>query len=65
MSSAINTDRKPIAAFVGIDWADKKHDIVLCGAAGTVLDNDLTAPLAANFLLAWQACDLDSSDSQI
>src|SRR6202022_1416042 len=32
MSSANITNEKPIAAFVGIDWADQKHDIVLCAA---------------------------------
>jgi hypothetical protein len=32
MSSANSTNEKPIAAFVGIDWADQKHDIVLCAA---------------------------------
>jgi transposase len=34
MSSANSTNEKPIAAFVGIDWADLKHDIVLCAATG-------------------------------
>jgi hypothetical protein len=47
MSSAINTDRKPIAAFVGIDWADKKHDIVLSAAAGNA-QFSTTAGLTAN-----------------
>jgi len=28
MSSANSANEKPIAAFVGIDWADQKHDIV-------------------------------------
>ena len=32
MSSANSTNEKPIAAFVGIDWADQKHDIVLSAA---------------------------------
>ena len=29
MSSADKTNAKPIAVFVGIDWADQKHDIAL------------------------------------
>jgi transposase len=29
MSSADKANQKPIAAFVGIDWADQKHDIAL------------------------------------
>jgi transposase len=29
MSSADKTNQKPITAFVGIDWADQKHDISL------------------------------------
>jgi transposase len=33
MSKAESAQQKPIAAFVGIDWADQKHDIVLRGAA--------------------------------
>jgi transposase len=36
MSSSNKAHQKPIAAFVGIDWADQKHDIALravCGQA--------------------------------
>jgi transposase len=33
MSSAERVNEKPVAAFVGIDWADQKHDIVLRAAA--------------------------------
>jgi hypothetical protein len=29
MFSADKANQKPIAAFVGIDWADQKHDIAL------------------------------------
>ena len=29
MSSADKANQKPMAAFVGIDWADQKHDIAL------------------------------------
>ena len=35
MSSTDSTNQKPVAAFVGIDWADQKHDIVLRAAAST------------------------------
>jgi hypothetical protein len=30
---AESAKQKPVAAFVGIDWADQKHDIVLRAAA--------------------------------
>jgi transposase len=33
MSAADHAKQKPVAAFVGIDWADQKHDIVLRAAA--------------------------------
>jgi hypothetical protein len=33
MSSADKTNAKPIAVFVGIDWADQKHDIALRAAS--------------------------------
>jgi transposase len=33
MSSADSAYQKPVAAFVGIDWADQKHDIVLRAAS--------------------------------
>jgi len=29
MSAANQSSQEPIAAFVGIDWADEKHDIAL------------------------------------
>ena len=32
MSSADRTNEKPVAAFVGIDWADQQHAIVLRAA---------------------------------
>ena len=32
MSSVDSTNEQPIAAFVGIDWADQKHAIVLRAA---------------------------------
>jgi hypothetical protein len=31
--SSVDSSQKPVAAFVGIDWADQKHDIVLRAAA--------------------------------
>src|SRR6201993_1895283 len=33
MSSADNPNQKPIAAFVGIDWADQKHDMTVRAAS--------------------------------
>jgi transposase len=53
MSSAINTDRKPIAAFVGIDWADKKHDIVLCAAAGNAQFDHRRIDSQPEALIEW------------
>ena len=53
MSSAINTDRKPIAAFVGIDWADKKHDIVLCAAAGNAQCDHRRIDSQPEALIEW------------
>lgn len=49
MSAADHANQKPVAAFVGIDWADQKHDIALRAAAGTApvehrsIANDPTA----------------------
>jgi transposase len=37
MSSADKANQKPIAAFVGIDWADQKHDIALRAASSEAL----------------------------
>jgi hypothetical protein len=53
MSSAINTDRKPIAAFVGIDWADKKHDIELCAAAGNTQFDHRRIDSQPEALIEW------------
>jgi hypothetical protein len=35
MSSADSANQKPVAAFVGIDWADQKHDMVLRAASSS------------------------------
>jgi transposase len=35
MSSTESSNQNPVAAFLGIDWADQKHDIVLRAAAST------------------------------
>ena len=35
MSSTESTNQNPVAAFIGIDWADQKHAIVLRAAAST------------------------------
>jgi hypothetical protein len=32
MSAADEPRKEPIAAFVGVDWADEKHDIALRAA---------------------------------
>jgi transposase len=37
MSSADKANQKPIAAFVGIDWADQKHDMALRAASSEAL----------------------------
>jgi hypothetical protein len=35
MSSTERSNQNPVAAFIGIDWADQKHAIVLQAAAST------------------------------
>jgi hypothetical protein len=35
MSSTESSNQNPVATFIGIDWADQKHAIVLGAAAST------------------------------
>src|SRR3984893_4111547 len=53
MSSANITNEKPIAAFVGIDWADQKHDIVLCAATSKAQFNHRSIGSDPDALAEW------------
>jgi hypothetical protein len=53
MSSAINTDRKPIAAFAESTGQIKKHDIVLCAAAGNAQFDHRRIDSQPEALIEW------------
>ena len=53
MSSANSANEKPIAAFVGIDWADQKHDIVLCAATGNAQADHRSISSDPDALAEW------------
>ena len=53
MSSTDSTNQKPVAAFVGIDWADQKHAIVLRAATSTASLEHRSIGAEPDALVEW------------
>ena len=53
MSSTDSRNQSPVAAFVGIDWADQKHAIVLRAAASTASSEHRSIGTQPDALAEW------------
>ena len=53
MSSSDSRNQSPVAAFVGIDWADQKHAIVLRAAASTASSEHRSIGTQPDALAEW------------